>query len=281
MFTPLKRTSIAYEIITHFRYLIRSGAIKIGDRLPDERRMAEELCVSRSSLREAMKILAFNKIVEVRPGCGTFLRASPLQLTEQMNGQGSTDAFTQDPAAFVRTLEIRMMIEPPTARLAATYITDEELAELDAIVERMSGMLSPTLAGGYAMEDLNFHYTYPKAARNPLLHKMICDYSIAGGHHAVLFGQVPHLEEGSFVQHKAIVEAFRRRDPDAAEHLLREHIYFAFRMNLHYIHEFGSRERLDAIVGRAGHLRVALPEEISRLLEEMPASTSHAASNAR
>ena len=244
MFKPLKKTSIAYRIIEHFIQMVQEGKIKAGDRLPSERSMAEAFAVSRSSLRTALQILSSNKVIDIRPGNGIFLLqpAPPFTLEEDENSVDS-----DDPIAFVQTLEIRLLVEPRAARLAAKHITKIEAEELSAINKRAERMLDEDSFNGFAIEDMNFHFTYPRATRNKILTRLIRQYCVTTYHHLVIFGQIPGIEKDSLEQHKELVVAFRAHDPERAEDLMRNHIYYAMRKNLGNTHNVVSWERLNLI----------------------------------
>jgi GntR family transcriptional repressor for pyruvate dehydrogenase complex len=248
MFKPLKKTSIAFSIIDYFIQLVRDGKIQVGDKLPSERDMASSLQVSRSTVRTAIKILAFNKVVEVRKNSGIYLLSTPLQLADDV-ALRKENIDIDDPMSFVQTLEIRLMVEPRIARLAAHYITDGQLKELDLIIKRMERLADEGSLSGYAIEDMNFHFTYPKATNNYSLQCMVRQYCISN-HHLIIFGKKPEHQDKSLAQHKLIVEAFRAHDSDLAEQLMTDHCYYALYRNIGHIHNVDSRVRFNIISGQ-------------------------------
>ena len=79
LFQPVQKTRAAREIEEQIRDLIARGQAKLGDRLPSERVLAHALGVGRSTLREAIRILEFLGLLDVRPGTGTFVAASAVR----------------------------------------------------------------------------------------------------------------------------------------------------------------------------------------------------------
>lgn len=224
MLTPVKKNSIAYEVADRIIAAILSGQLKPGDRLDSERNMAIAFQVSRTSVREAIKMLSFNKIVESRPGAGTFVLDTPLNL--QKEDVIKENGVINNP--LVQSLEMRMIVEPKIIRLAAVHITDEELAEFDEILAEMENAAKSNEYGAYSLLDLRYHYHCAKASKNPDLYDMLRKYC-GSPQHVASFGQTPNVELVTFEQHKQMVEHLRNHDADAAEKLMNEHILFAFK----------------------------------------------------
>jgi GntR family transcriptional regulator, transcriptional repressor for pyruvate dehydrogenase complex len=91
-FQPVHKTSVSLQVEAQIRKLIAGGQAKSGDRLPSERVMADALGVGRSTLREAIRIMRFSGLLDVRPGAGIFL-AAPTAL----RGPGSDSTAVGNP----------------------------------------------------------------------------------------------------------------------------------------------------------------------------------------
>src|SRR6266567_6058849 len=121
----------AYETIaTKITELITSANLKPGDRLPTEHELSGQLGVSRTVVREAVKVLVAKGLVYTRRGSGLYVanKASSLHMTV-------LDSLTPaDPTQVIGLYEFRLMLEPTAARLAAERITPHELRELREVV---------------------------------------------------------------------------------------------------------------------------------------------------
>jgi GntR family hexuronate regulon transcriptional repressor len=135
---------------------IREGAFQPGHRLPSERDLAEDYKVSRPTVREAMIALEIRGLVEARHGSGVYVTEAPPR----------GPAPELDIGAFELT-EARRLIEGESCALAATTITDEELADLAAILDDMVEENEHDVRGDLA--DRRFHVTIARATRNSAL----------------------------------------------------------------------------------------------------------------
>lgn len=149
---------------------IRSGELKVGDRLPAERDLAQQLGVSRSSIREALIALEIGGYIEVRVGTGIFVcsdsgRSEPIVVNSNSHPEniGPFDL-----------LEIRMLLEPKCAALAAQYGSPEQLAEIGRLQQNL-------LPGGGSRQsvlhskDREFHLAIAAASGNAALQATIAN----------------------------------------------------------------------------------------------------------
>lgn len=245
MLNPVKKNTVVYEIIDRIIATIVAGEITPGQRLPSERDLAEVLCVSRSSIREALKILEFNKVITIKPGHGAFLLHTPID--EQNLLYAKTPIGLDNPV--VQRIELRLILEPVVARLVAANVTEDELKVFENIVNNMEVLVNEHATSGFALEDLNFHYFCAQCTRNEALFKIMKEQCI-GPHHIIAFGNVLNLEEESFEQHKLILKAFKAHDVDLAENLMREHMYYSMDKNLTATSTPYARERFAVISGK-------------------------------
>ncbi len=197
---------------------ITSGQYQVGARLPSERDLAEEFGVSRPTVREAMIALEIRGLVEARPGSGIYVtEAAPT------NGGPAPEL---DIGAFELT-EARRLFEGEACALAAGVITDEELAELEAILKDMVGENTlATAIGEHA--DRRFHATIARATRNAAIVMVVenlwdlryrsplCAAMLA---RARQVGVRPLIED-----HREILDALIARDPAAARGAMRAHL---------------------------------------------------------
>lgn len=155
------------EIVNQIQYLIRKGELKVGDRLPSERKLAETFIVSRNCVREAIRILAEKKILESRRGDGTYICAC--------EETALVDSFAQAIQTQKKRLrdifEFRRLIEPQIAFLAAQKITRKELDYLKILVfVQKRKFLTDKDASDL---DTAFHLKIAMASKNTVFQEMV------------------------------------------------------------------------------------------------------------
>src|SRR5439155_23405424 len=138
MFRPVGKPRVAEEIVQQLRGLILRGDYAVGDKLPPERRLAEELGVNRASLREAIKSLEHMGLVKTRQGDGTrvldFMQTAGVELVSHLiPGDG-----TPNLQVLIDVLDFRRWFGREVARLAAERATPEDLKRLEALAEKAS-----------------------------------------------------------------------------------------------------------------------------------------------
>jgi GntR family transcriptional regulator, transcriptional repressor for pyruvate dehydrogenase complex len=214
------RTSRLYEqIVQQVEESVHKGTLKTGDKLPPEREMAEQFGVSRTAVREAVKALREKGLVEAYPGRGTFIMdASPntirLSLDRMMKtGQGEGSAYLA---------EVREMMEPEIAAMAAARADGEDVAAMRESVAVMDGAKEDPEA--YIEADLDFHLALAEAAANPIILSLID--SIVGLLREQRMGifQVEGGPERGQYHHKKILEAVEHRDPAGAREAMKAHM---------------------------------------------------------
>lgn len=145
--------------------LMRPGRYAPGDRLPSEGELAEKYGVSRSTLREAVKILAARGILELRRGTGTFITAIPEGKDVSLPDLRKTRMEIRD------LYEVRLMFEPRAAAIACVRATDAELEEIARLSDEVQRLCA---AGEDSTEaDIAFHAAIIKATHNEFIGVMI------------------------------------------------------------------------------------------------------------
>jgi GntR family transcriptional repressor for pyruvate dehydrogenase complex len=195
---------------------IARGEYPTGSRLPSERDLAEEFGVSRPTVREAMLALEIRGMVEARHGSGIYVTETPPL---------ERAAPELDIGAFELT-EARALFEGEAAALAATSITDEQLAELEAILGDMVEENAGDPQGEKA--DRRFHMKIAEATRNAAVVSVVeglwdlrersplCRHMLERARQA---GVKPMIGE-----HRTLLDALKARDPQRARRAMREHL---------------------------------------------------------
>jgi GntR family transcriptional regulator, transcriptional repressor for pyruvate dehydrogenase complex len=216
VFKPVQPPTTFEETVERLGTAIRLGLLAPGDRLPPERDLAEQLRISRSTLRQALTTLVQSgHLVSVRGRTGgTFVAEAP-PLSE--------DAGAQEPLgdAARATLDRRVAIETGATVLAAERAEEEDFGRLDELVLRMEGA-GPF--GHYRRADVRFHIGMAEAARSPELVRVMTEVQ---GQMSDLIARIAHPEEvltRANEQHKRLVGHLRKREAGRAVLLMREHI---------------------------------------------------------
>jgi len=223
-FQPIHLERVSDKIANQLKKAIVEGVFKVGDRLPSERELAEQMGVSRPSVREAIQKLDLRGLVESIQGGGTIVR----NFTEQEVGSPMQIMLGEDRRKVVELTEVRALMEAWAAREAAIHRTDRELERIRSFLEEMEGDLEK---GRIRSElDFKFHTEIAAAARNTIfLHLMqsiyqLIDYSIRLYREQVFVTKQD--QETIFNHHLRIFKAIQNRDPDAAQAAMRTHLLF-------------------------------------------------------
>lgn len=194
---------------------LSSGRFPVGARLPAERELAATYNVSRPTVREAMIALEVQGLVEVRVGSGAYVRRLP----------GKEDIPGFNITAFELT-EARLIFEGEAAALAASQISDEEVAEIARLVEAIAE--ENLQADGAERADRDFHLAIAKATRNTAIYNAIehlWDLRSSSPEAALLHEKARTANIKPVVdEHTAVLTALRNRDPVAARAAMRAHL---------------------------------------------------------
>ena len=218
--TPYARRGVHGQTVETLARRVLSGEIPEGATL-DMAALQSELDVSLTALRESLKVLAAKGMVDARQKRGTFVRPRSdwnLLDADVLRWQFSESSGTGADTALLRNLgEVRGIIEPAAVRLAAARRTDEDLEALAAALTAM-GEVS---GANHAVEaDLAFHRALLAATHNELLERMEMVIESGLAQRDQLVHSAPHSED-PVPSHRAVLDAVRDRDPDAAERAMR------------------------------------------------------------
>lgn len=211
--------AVTDEAITKIKDMLISGELSAGDRLPPEKELSEKLGLSRSSLREAVKALEIIKVLDVRRGDGTYVTSlEPKLLTEAMTF--IVDLHQDE--SILEIFEVRRILEPAAAAIAAGRITIEEIAELRATMENID---DSTSVEQLVDHDLVFHQLITSAANNAYLSSVLDGLSSGTVRARIWRGLTQEKAvDRTLSEHGAIIEALERGDSELAKALLTVHI---------------------------------------------------------
>jgi GntR family transcriptional repressor for pyruvate dehydrogenase complex len=209
-FKPAERETVIEMVARRIEALVRSGELGRGSRLPSEPRLAEMLQVSRASLREALKGMVFLGLLKARPGDGTYLQPS---LTSMANRHLQWMLLLQE-IKYLEIYELREILEPAAAALAARRATRDDLEQMQAALDGMK--LSMRDAEKFILHEMAFHTSITRAAKNAAIQStMQMMYgALAEGRHRVL-PLVRDLETHC-ARHERIFSLIEKRDAAGA-----------------------------------------------------------------
>lgn len=168
--------SITNGAILEIKHLIVSGRLGPGEKLPRESELAAQLGLSRSSLREAVRALTLMGVLDARRGDGTYVTGLGPQLL--LEATGFVVDFLQDQGALLELLQVRRLLEPTAAALAAVRVGERDLALLRECNKRMD--FASTVDELVEADD-EFHDTIVNATGQAILASLI--KSLAGRTH--------------------------------------------------------------------------------------------------
>ncbi len=218
MFKPVKKTKIYEEIVAKVKSMIEDGKLNTGDQLPSERELSEFFKVSRSSVREALRTLESQGFLESRQGDGTYIARQPI---EDLVNPLATVIFSEKDGQ-MELFEMRRLIEPQLAYLAAERATPAEVAELERILD----LQEKELARGETGTDVDkaFHNLLAEATKNNILLKVMESVMDALTESRGKYLQVNGRPERSLYRHREILNALKAGDKELAAKVMREHL---------------------------------------------------------
>ena len=211
--------AVTDEAITKIKDMILSGELSAGERLPPEKELSEKLGLSRSSLREAVKALEIIRVLDVRRGDGTYVTSlEPKLLTEAMTF--IVDLHKDE--TILDIFEVRRILEPAAAAIAAGRITPEQLTALRATLDSVD---VDTSVEDLVEHDLIFHSLITAAADNTYLASVLDALSSSTVRARIWRGLTQEKAvDRTLSEHTAIIEALERGDAELAKSLLTVHI---------------------------------------------------------
>jgi DNA-binding FadR family transcriptional regulator len=193
---------------------IVSGTHQPGDILGNEIELSEQLAVSRSAYREAIRILSAKGLVESKPRTGT--RVLPMERWSLLDPDVLSWFFASEPSEVIVNglFELRMIVEPAAAALAAARRSDEELARMRIALETMERKTLKTEAGQSA--DRDFHQAILVATGNPPLISLASTIGASVRWTTHYKQRKRRLPPDPMPEHWAVFEAIAASDPEGA-----------------------------------------------------------------
>lgn len=203
------------EKITH--YIIEND-LQVGDKIPNEFELGEILGAGRSTIREAVRILASRNILVIKQGAGTYV-ADNTGVSDDPLGL----IFAKDKYKLAQDLfQVRIILEPEIAAIAANMATDEEIEEIFVHCNKVEEMIKND--ENHMLEDVKFHESIARCTDNMVIEKLIpiINTSVA------VFANITsrQLKEETIITHRAIAEAIAEHNSTDARHAMTMHMLY-------------------------------------------------------
>ncbi len=217
MYQPVQSERLYERIANQIEQRIAMGDLKVGDQLPTELDLAKQFGVSRTAVREAVKALREKGLIEIRLGRGTFVT------------QGAEAAVRHSLGLLLKTekglthlAEVREILEPEIAALAATRISEENIAAMTKALQTMEIALDNVDI--FAEADLDFHLALAEATQNPLIPSLMDSIIDLLREERKRTGAAEGGLARGQCHHKKILAAVICRDPQAARKAMQDHL---------------------------------------------------------
>lgn len=198
--------------------MIQENSYAVGDKLPTEVELVETLGVGRNTVREALRILMSRNIVTIRQGSGTFISDKNGVADDPLGFSMIDDRrkLTED------LIQIRVMLEPPIAALAAQNATAQDIEALGAILSELEALIEGRQ--DYAEKDSQFHAQIANCSHNLVMTNLI---PVITDGIRVFADSVQETEyDQTLVSHRQIYEAIKARRPVEAQQAMQFHLMY-------------------------------------------------------
>ena len=211
--------AVTDEAILKIKEMLLGGELRPGDRLPPEKELSEKLGLSRNSLREAVKALELIRVLDVRRGDGTYVTSlEPRLLLEAM----SFVVDLHQDASVLDLFEVRRILEPAAAAMAARRVTDDDIAALNALLTEVG---RDTSVEDLVAHDVKFHGFINELSGNSYLSSILDSLSSSTLRARIWRGLTEQNSVArTLAEHQAIVDALAAGDVDLVRSCVVVHI---------------------------------------------------------
>jgi len=218
MLHAIKKTRIHEEVVSQVHELIKEGRFKAGDQLPSERELAETFKVSRTSVREALRALETQGLVISKTGMGNFVADLPIESLVAPLAR----MLIEEKNALADVFELRKLIEPQIASLAAERATAQDVERMKLLLKKQREQVERGATGVDA--DTEFHFAIGRATQNHAIEKLVSGLLDVLSHSREESLQTSGRRQASIDSHLAIVAAIEKHNQAKAREAMRHHI---------------------------------------------------------
>lgn len=217
----MKSGTLAEKAAQELLGYIQEKGLTVGDKLPNEYELSRHLSVGRNTMREAVRILASRNILTIKQGSGTFLSDRPGMIEDPLGF-----SFIEDQRKLVTDLmQVRLIIEPDIAALAAQNATEQDVEELDRICAEIEKRIEKK--EDFSERDRAFHAKLADCTKNLVMTNLIP--VITRGVMAFSTSVSSQEYQQTLETHREILKAVREKKPVAAKEAMTYHILYNIR----------------------------------------------------
>jgi GntR family transcriptional regulator, transcriptional repressor for pyruvate dehydrogenase complex len=242
-YRPVKRQEkLSIQVADQIIDLILDGKLKEGDRLPPERELCETFGVSRTVIREAVSVLEAKGLVSSVTGSGTYVRS--IQAEDVVSSLGLYISTMSKSVSMMHLLEIRLVIEPRVARLAAERATEEDIQDLQEIWLAMCRLSHSEDTETFAKKDLDFHVRLARASHNPLFEIVLQPLTDVLYQLIYVGSGLPGAAKEACAYHRTVLDAIEAHDADRAAKAIMDHLKQTERVTSKGLREQEKKEKI-------------------------------------
>jgi len=217
--------TLSQQVEEKIEEVIRQKKIVPGEKLPTENELCAMFGISRTALREALRMLSARGLISIRKGSGIYVNQystadvlKPMQLYYEMN-------FNRDSVRHF--VDVRKMLEPEIARRAAQNRTEQDAVELQMILKKLEKCTEDDF-GREGDLDRDFHLKIAESCKNPVILLIIQPiYDFMPKIKALIYANITHVKSTAQEHHQRILEMILAQDNQGAFEAMREHMQLA------------------------------------------------------
>jgi GntR family transcriptional repressor for pyruvate dehydrogenase complex len=228
VFKPVSPVRVYERVVEQIEQAIVEGDLQPGARLPSERDLMTQFGVSRSTIREALRVLQSNGLVRSRPGDP---RGPEVLGVSAVNLHNSMNRLARASMSLGELLQFRMLLEGSAYRLAALLRSEEELAEMEAALAEMRAAVDDGYSA-FSAADVTFHDAVARATQNKLV--VVCSDVVRGVVLDLIADRLAHADDQralmlSYLRHHTeVLQAVRDQDGVRASRLARQALHDSY-----------------------------------------------------
>jgi len=216
-FKKIKKHRIYEEVLVQIKDYLLKGNISLGNKLPSERELARMFDVNRVSIREALTILEANGMITRKVGEGTFHTD-----ISAYTAYSIIDLVKKNKNLAIEPIQVRRVLEPKIARLAATTISKEQLERLNHILNQQKELLANK--EDITKLDRKFHQEIAISTGNSMFERLVEVLHNSFVESRFESPMSPERGKSEYLSHRKIYNAVKYNDPDKAEEAMLDHI---------------------------------------------------------
>src|SRR6056297_3324532 len=216
---PIKKVRLSERVIEAIREMIVEDNFNPGDKFYSENELTKKLEVSRSSIREAVRILEATGLVTVQHGKGIFISDSMKQEMEAFSSW-----LKNNETALIEHFDVRLIIDPKAAAASARNADYNDIEKMEEVCRDFYHQTKEKNTAGLIKCDEEFHRLLAKSTKNKTLYFVMKTMTNSLSEGWISSLHVPGRTEKTVDEHKAILDAIVQGDPKSAEKAMIEHL---------------------------------------------------------